>query len=151
MNTTITQLIQQDVAKLQKLNELFSEVFEDPDNYQSKLPRTEYLAEFLANDLNIVLVAEQDGEIVGGLVAYCLTKYEQERKEIYLYDLAVSNDHQRQGIGKLLMNGLRASAKSMGAYVVFVQADEGDEAVKFYESLHPTESLKTRNFDFEIF
>lgn len=150
MGITITQLTKQDVPKLQKLNELFGAVFEDADNYQSRLPRAEYLADFLAQWQNIVLVAEQDGQIVGGLVAYCLTKFEQERKEVYLYDLAVSADHQRHGIGKLLMNELRTVAKSLGAYIVFVQADEGDEAVAFYESLQPVENLKTRNFDFDI-
>lgn len=150
MGITITQLTKQEVPKLQKLNELFGAVFEDADNYQSRLPRAEYLADFLAQGQNIVLVAEQDDEIVGGLVAYCLTKFEQERKEVYLYDLAVSADHQRHGIGKLLMNELRTVAKSLGAYIVFVQADEGDEAVAFYESLQPVENLKTRNFDFDI-
>lgn len=150
MNSIITQLATHDAPKLQKLNELFGAVFEDTDNYQAHPPRDEYLADFLAQGQNIVLVAEHNGQIVGGLVAYCLTKFEQERKEVYLYDLAVSADHQRQGIGKMLMNELRAVAKSMGAYVVFVQADEGDEAVAFYESLGPTENLRTRNFDFEV-
>lgn len=150
MNSITTRLTQHDTPKLQKLNELFGAVFEDPNNYQTHPPREEYLADFLAQDQNIVLVAEQDGQVVGGLVAYCLTKFEQERKEVYLYDLAVSTDHQRQGIGKILMNELRVVAKSLGAYIVFVQADEGDDAVAFYESLHPAENLRTRNFDFEV-
>lgn len=150
MDIIIARLTEQDVPKLQKLNELFGEVFEDADNYRSHPPRSEYLADFLAQRQNIVLVAEHDGQIVGGLVAYCLTKFEQERKEVYLYDLAVSADHQRQGVGKMLMNELRATAKSLGAYIVFVQADEGDEAVAFYESLQPVENLRTRNFDFEV-
>lgn len=149
MDITTNQLTEQDVPKLQKLNELFGAVFEDADNYQSRLPRPEYLADFLAQGQNIVLVAERDGQIVGSLVAYCLTKFEQERKEVYLYDLAVSTDYQRHGIGKMLINELRAVAKSLGAYIVFVQADEGDDAVAFYESLGPVENLKTRNFDFE--
>lgn len=149
MDIATTRLTQHDVPKLQKLNELFGAVFEDTDSYQSHPPRGEYLTEFLTNKQNIVLVAEHNGQIVGGLVAYCLTKFEQERKEIYLYDLAVSTDHQRQGIGKILMNELRILATSLGAYVVFVQADEDDEAVAFYESLGPTENLRTRNFDFE--
>ena len=48
------------------------------------------------------------------------------------------------------MNELQTVAKSLGAYIVFVQADEGDEAVAFYESLHPAENLRTRNFDFKV-
>lgn len=149
-NSIPIRLTEHDVSKLQKLNELFGAVFEDADNYQSRPPRAEYLADFLASDQNIVLVAEQDGQIVGGLVAYCLTKFEQERKEVYLYDLAVSADYQRHGVGKMLMNELRGIAKSLGAYIVFVQADEGDDAVAFYESLGPVENLRTRSFDFMV-
>lgn len=148
MDIITTQLTQQDAPKLQKLNELFGAVFDDADNYQAHPPSSNYLADFLAQEQHIVLVAEHDSQIVGGLVAYCLTKFEQQRKEIYLYDLAVSTHHQRQGIGKILMNELRAVAKSLGAYIVFVQADEGDDGVAFYESLHPVENLRTRSFDF---
>lgn len=150
MNIITTRLTQHNVSKLQKLNELFGAVFEDADNYQARPPRSEYLAVFLENEQNIVLVAEHDGQIIGGLVAYCLTKFEQERKEVYLYDLAVAATHQRHGVGKILMNELQAVAKSLGAYIVFVQADEGDDAVAFYESLQPAENLKTRNFDFDV-
>lgn len=150
MDIKIKRLTEHDVAKMQKLNELFGVVFEDANNYQSNLPTSKYLADFLAQKHVIVLVVEHSGQIIGGLVAYVLTKFEQERKEVYLYDLAVATDYQRQGIGKNLMNELRNVAKSIGAYVVFVQADEGDDAVVFYESLHPVENLRTRNFDFEV-
>jgi aminoglycoside 3-N-acetyltransferase I len=150
MSIIITRLTTHDAPKLQRLNKLFGTVFDDADSYHTRPPRAEYLADFLANDHNIVLVAERDGQIVGGLVAYCLSKFEQERKEVYLYDLAVAADHQRQGIGKLLVGKLRAVAKSLGAYLVFVQADEGDDAVAFYESLQPIDNLRTRSFDFKV-
>jgi aminoglycoside 3-N-acetyltransferase I len=150
MDITINHLTAHDAPKLQQLNKLFGAVFDDADSYHTHPPRAEYLADFLANSHNIVLVAEHDSQIVGGLVAYCLPKFEQERKEVYLYDLAVAADHQRQGIGKLLVDELHAIAKSLGAYVVFVQADEDDDAVAFYESLQPAENLRTRSFDFEV-
>ena len=35
-------------------------------------------------------------EVVGGLAAYELRKFEQARSEFYLYDLAVSEAHRRQ-------------------------------------------------------
>ena len=41
----------------------------------------------------IALVALDGNKVVGGLAAYVLDKFEQERKEIYIYDLAVSKDH----------------------------------------------------------
>lgn len=139
-----------DLSSMRSLNQLFGDVFEDPKSYHNKIPTDEYLVLFLSNANNIVIVAKQDEVIVGGLVAYVLDKFEQQRKEVYLYDLAVSNDQQRRGIGRKLIEELKDVAKNMDAYVVFVQADEGDEAVHFYESLHPDENLKTRNFDFNI-
>lgn len=146
----IAQLTEQDVTKLQKLNLLFGTVFNDPESYQHHKPSEEYLRNFLANKNNIVLVAEHNNDIIGGLVAYYLVKFEQERKEIYLYDLAVASHMQRRGVGRKLVEQLRQIAKRMGAYVVFVQADEGEDAIKFYESLQPSENLKTRSFDFEV-
>lgn len=129
---------------------LFGEVFDDLENYKTDLPSDGYLERLLASENNIVLVAESDGRVIGGLVAYVLDKFEKERREVYLYDLAVATEHHRKGIGRRLIGELQNEARQAGAYVVFVQADEGDEAVKFYESLSPSENLRTRNFDFDV-
>jgi aminoglycoside 3-N-acetyltransferase I len=135
---------------MKQLNALFAVAFKSPEDYQNQPPTDDYLKGFLASGDHIVLAAMADEKVVGGLVAYCFPKFEQQRKEIYLYDLAVSSNHQRQGIGRQLMTELQKIAREIGAYVVFVQADEGDGAIKFYQSLDPTESQRTRNFDFYI-
>lgn len=147
---TIRRLSEADTAALQQLNKLFADVFDDVKSYGLHQPSEDYLRQFLSDQNHIVLVAEDESGIVGGLVAYCLTKFEQDRKEVYVYDLAVATAHQRHGVGKMLMDEIRNIARDMGAYVVFVQADEGDAAIAFYEALQPTENLKTRNFDFNI-
>ncbi len=149
MNVTVSRLTARDLSKLKALNDLFGVVFNDPASYLSNQPSDDYLKRFLAARNHIVLVAERDGRVVGGLVAYCLMKFERERTEIYLYDLAVAEALRRHGIGRKLVDELRRVAKVLGAYIVFVQADEGDEAVTFYEALHPAENIQTRNFDFE--
>lgn len=149
MEYIVTRLNKDDLTKFRALNELFGDVFDDK-NYREQLPSDEYLIEFLSDERNIVLVAERDEKVIGGAVAYVLPKFEQARKEVYLYDLAVATDRQRLGIGKALMDELRRVAKSIGAYTVFLQADEGDRAIKFYESLGPDENIKTRGFDFMI-
>lgn len=147
---TIRRLSAADTAAFQQLNELFGDVFDDASNYHFHQPSEDYLHQFLSDQNHIVLVAEDANAIVGGLVAYCLPKFEQERKEVFVYDIAVATTHQRHGVGKGLMDEIQSVAKAMGAYVVFVQADEGDAAVAFYEALQPTENLKTRNFDFNV-
>ncbi len=73
---------------------------------------------------------------MGGLVAYELQKFEQERSEIYIYDLAVAIAHRRQGIATALIQALKNIAAERGAYVIFVQADRGDEpAIELYTRL----------------
>lgn len=140
----------EDAGLMAGLNSLFSEVFEDAENYSSHKPSAEYLQKWLVDSNNIALVAIDNNIVVGGLAAYTLHKFEQDRSEVYIYDLAVSKDYQRMGIATSLINELRTVAEAQNSYVIFVQADEGDEAVEFYESLHPSENIKTRNFDFSI-
>ena len=78
----------------------------------------------------------------GGLAAYVLRKFEQERSEIYIYDLAVDEQYRRQGIATELINKLREIAREIGAYVIYVQADHGDDpAIKLYESLGTREDV----------
>ena len=67
--------------------------------------------------------------MVGGIAAYELQKFEQERSEIYLYDLAVAAAHRRRGIATALILELKRIAAARGAYVVFVQADPADAPV----------------------
>jgi aminoglycoside 3-N-acetyltransferase I len=86
--------------------------------------------------------------VVGGIAAYELKKFEQPRSEVYLYDLAVSARHRRQGIATALINELRKIAAARGAYVIFVQADLGDEpAIALYTKLGVPEDVI--HFDIE--
>ncbi|QOR38072.1 GNAT family N-acetyltransferase [Billgrantia diversa] len=90
----------------------------------------------LASDTFIALVACKGGEIVGGLAAYELHKFEQERSEIYICDLAVAATHRREGIATALIERLKAMAAQRGAYVVYVQAGLGDPpAIELYSKL----------------
>lgn len=146
----IRRLTTDDTTTLQSLNALFADVFQDPKSYAEHKPDHNYLTDFLSDEKHIVIVAEVDGRVVGGLVAYFLDKFEQQRREVFVYDVAVAADRQRQGIGKQLMDAVKVEAKKLGAYAVFLQADEGDAAIHFYESLKPSENLKTRNFDFLV-
>ncbi len=137
-----------DLETLRHLNDVFAEAFEDPEHYQSKRPSAEYLSRMLDREDFIPLIAIVDGFVVGGLAAYVLQKFEQERSEIYIYDLAVLESHRRRGIATGLINKLREIAREIGAYVIYVQADPPDEpAVKLYESLGIREDVL--HFDIE--
>ena len=86
--------------------------------------------------------ALKGGKVVGGIAAYELKKFEQERSEIYIYDLAVAAGHRREGIASALIQELRKIAEGRGAYVIFVQADIRDEpAIALYTKLGAREEV----------
>lgn len=122
--------------------DLFGEVFEDPVTYGARRPRPDYIAQLLGNPLFIALVALDNGKVCGALAAYELPKFEQERSEFYIYDLGVAATHRRQGIATALISAAREIARQRGGWVVFVQADYGDDpAVACYSKLGKREEV----------
>lgn len=134
----IRHLSPNDVDRLKDLLKVFGEVFHDSDTYTARRPSNEYLCRLLDGESFIALVALEGDDVVGGLAAYELKKFEQERSEIYLYDLAVDAGHRREGLATALIEKLREIATERGAHVIFVQADTGAEdkpAIALYTKL----------------
>ncbi len=129
---------------MQALLRMFGEAFGDIDTYTESFPSEGYLTRLLGGDTFIALAALKDDVVVGGIAAYELKKFEQERSEIYIYDLAVAADHRRQGIATALIKKLREISAERGAYVIFVQADIGIEdepAIALYTKLGRREDV----------
>ena len=63
----------------------------------------------------MVIAALAQGEVVGGLVAYELEKFERARSEFYIYDLAVEAGHRRRGIASACIRRLRRLRPSAAA------------------------------------
>jgi aminoglycoside 3-N-acetyltransferase I len=83
------------------------------------------------------------------LVAYELEIFEQERSEIYIYDLAVAEENRRQGIATALIAHLGRIATERGAWVIYVQADYGDDpAIALYTKLGTREDVM--HFDIAV-
>lgn len=138
MSVSIRQLTSEDGALVEGLLTTFAEAFDDEDTYSGNRPSASYVRRLLGGDSLIVVAACKGDEVVGGMVAYELKKLEQDRSEIYIYDLAVSADHRRRGIATALIEELKRIAVSRGAYVIFVQADTGVEdapAIALYTKL----------------
>ncbi len=139
---SIRQLTENDVALMKALLATFGEVFEEEATYCGNPPGEGYLQRLLGSDTFIALAALQGDEVIGGLAAYELQKFEQERSEIYIYDLAVLSAHRRQGVATALINEVASIAATRGAWVVFVQADVGDDpAVALYTKLGTREDV----------
>jgi aminoglycoside 3-N-acetyltransferase I len=121
---------------------LFGEAFDDPSTYGAAPPDAAWVEALLAREHVIVLVALSEGAVVGGLVAYELDKFEQARREIYIYDLAVAEAWRRRGIATALIGRLREIGAARKAWVVYVQADYGDDpAIALYEKLGLREAV----------
>lgn len=131
-----------EVGVLKQLLAVFGEAFGEPDTYGAHVPDDTYLRRLLGKPHFIALAARAGGEVVGGLAAYELEKFEQARSEIYIYDLAVLEAHRRKGVATALIRELQRIAKARGAYVIFVQADPPDEpAIRLYQSLGVREDV----------
>jgi aminoglycoside 3-N-acetyltransferase I len=141
-HVVVRTLTAADVHLMHALLTTFAEAFEEPATYNDARPGSDYLERLLASNHFIALAAMKGEHVVGGLVAYELQKFEQERSEIYIYDLAVAAPHRREGIATALILELKKMGASRGAYVVFVQADLGDApAISLYTRLGTREDV----------
>lgn len=117
-----------DVDLMREMLAVFGEAFGDRSTYTRAQPDDSYLKRLLSGGAFIAIAALSDGGVVGGLAAYVLPKFEQARTEIYIYDLAVDANSRRQGIATAMIEELKKLARAKGAYVIYVQADQGDDA-----------------------
>lgn len=145
----IKQLKHTDLYVMRQLLNLFGKAFEDEDTYTKAQPSDNYLEQRLNDETFIALAAMEDGTVVGGLAAYELKKFEQERSEIYIYDLAVDEKHRRKRVATGLIQHLKEIAKSHGIFVIFVQADyEDPPAIALYTKLGVREDVL--HFDIDL-
>ena len=146
--TAVRRLGSQDVVLMQAANRLFADVFGE-DGYHGPPAGPDHLEKLLADDKFIALAAYVDGEMAGAIAAYELVKFEAERSEIYIYDLAVIERYRRQGVATALIAAVQEIGRDKGAWVVFVQADPPDEpAVALYDKLGTREEVL--HFDISV-
>jgi aminoglycoside 3-N-acetyltransferase I len=92
----IRPLTTQDAHLMGVWLDMFGRAFESPEHYCHAQPGMAWCQRLLSNSGFIALAAFDGSSIVGGIAAYELMKFEQERSEIYLYDLAVEETHRRR-------------------------------------------------------
>ena len=144
----VIALNSENVALFRAAMALFGRAFDDAGSYQGAPPSDDYVRGYLGNPGNILLVATDGDEVTGALAAYVLQKFEQARSEIYIYDLAVDEICRRKGVATALIEYLKAIGRELGAYVIYVQADYGDDpAINLYTKLGAREDVM--HFDIE--
>ena len=131
-----------DVPRLRQMLGLFGEAFHDRETYTARQPSDDYLRALLVRDTFIAVAAICGSELVGGLAAYVLPKFEQARSEVYIYDLATHDAYRRRGVATGMIQVLKSIAVTKGARGIFVQADYGDDpAVQLYTKLGEREDV----------
>lgn len=140
--TDIRQLGAADVPLMRDVLSLFADAFDDRRTYLSQQPDNAYLSGLLGDE-NFICIAACDGpRVIGALAGYVLRKFEQARSECYIYDLAVDAGCRRQGVATGMIAELREIAVARGIYVIFVQADYGDDpAIALYTKLGTREDV----------
>lgn len=138
----IQALSGQDIDAMRSMLAMFGEAFVEHATYTQAQPSDSYLRELLSSSSFVAIAAMSESTVVGGLAAYVLPKFEQARSEIYIYDLAVDEAHRRRGIATAMIEELKKIAIAKGAYVIYVQADHGDEAaIALYTKLGVREDV----------
>ncbi|MDC6167400.1 AAC(3)-I family aminoglycoside N-acetyltransferase [Paucibacter sp. XJ19-41] len=131
-----------DIASMRAMLALFGQAFDETATYTALQPDDGYLAGLLSGRNFVAIAALSGSSVVGGLAAYVLPKFEQARSELYIYDLAVAEAHRRQGVATAMIEALKTWAREHGIYVIFVQADHGDDpAIALYTKLGVREEV----------
>ena len=130
------------------VNKIFKQLHElhvqhRPDIYREVENPAEangYIADEVLNDNDLILFgADIDGKIVGICFIVMRTPKNDAlvpRVCAYIDDIAVDENHRRQGIGTALYNEALKRAKERGAQVIQLQVSEFNKAaVDFYKSL----------------
>ena len=137
-----------DVSTMRAANLLFNEVFAE-EAYHGPAPGEAHLARLVADDKFVAFVARSDGHMIGAIAGYELVKFEAERSEFYVYDLAVREEFRRQGVATELIEATKRVARERGGWVVFIQADPVDKpAVALYDKLGTREEVY--HFDISV-
>lgn len=88
------------------------------------------LEAFLRNPANYLLVAEAEGQVVGFLMAYRLERADREARQMFVYEVDVSLDWRRRGVGKSLLREIVALARAEGMCEAFVLTSRTNVAAR---------------------
>ena len=89
---------------------------------------------FLENPFNHLLVAVDDSEAVGYLIAYELQRPDREQSMMHLYDITVLKKHRQKAIGTALIEQLKSICSTKPMMKMFVGTNRSNEpAIGLYQ------------------
>ena len=94
------------------------------DIENSKLPSDEYVSEMLIRKDFHVIIALEEGKLVGGLTAYEMKMFKRETTEMFLYEIEVAESSRQKGIGTALIEFLKQICVEKGIVEMFVGTEK---------------------------
>ena len=132
-SVTIRILQPGDSKLLRAMRALFREAFDSPFTAGEGTPGEKHDETLLKSESFVAIAASKDGVLVGALTAHILPNLMSGTREVFLYDLATSHAHRRQGVATAMIGALQSVKEGLGASTIFVQAHQEDtEAVALY-------------------
>lgn len=123
------------LSDLHILDNVAEEVFDDPIVQA-------FAEEFLADPRHRLVVARDNNIVVGFVSAVIYVHPDKPSPELWINEIGVAPTHQRQGIGKALMQGILEEAKRSGCSEAWVLTDRANlPAMAMYKSAGGEETL----------
>jgi ribosomal protein S18 acetylase RimI-like enzyme len=105
------------------------------DERDGREPTIPHLRHFLAQDANYLIVASAGSAPVGFLTAYRMPALSCDASMVYIFEIEVAPPHQRQGIGKQMINLLKALCQDGDVEDMWVGTENDNIAARrLYES-----------------
>jgi ribosomal protein S18 acetylase RimI-like enzyme len=89
-----------------------------PDGFPT--PTDAYFETYLSKSENVFIVAIDDTEPVGYVVAYLLDRVDRDQRMMFLYEIGVAESHRRRGIGRRMINTLKSVCREDNAMKMWV-------------------------------
>lgn len=116
------------------LQSVASDVFDDPIDFAA-------VAEFLADPRHHIVVAIDDGIVVGFVSAVHYVHPDKSKPELWINEVSVAVSHQRQGIARRMMQEIRQAAVRLGCSGMWVLTHRSNKpAMRLYGSCGGTEA-----------
>jgi ribosomal protein S18 acetylase RimI-like enzyme len=91
-------------------------------------PTSEWTERFLGSEGHHLLLARGDDGRAIGFVSGVEMTHPDKGKEMFLYELAVHQDHRNRGVGRALVRALADVAREHACYGMWVLTDEDNAA-----------------------
>lgn len=90
----------------------------------------DHAEQFLANSSNYLIIAESGDTLAGFLSAHKLARFKDTRQKMFIYEVDVAPQWQRQGVGRRLIESILEIARGEGVDTAFVFTDQRNGAAR---------------------